>query len=80
MCGEYIYILFWCDGEGTGLSNKRCSVRFLANHGGVRKGIGPQMLLCLTSMQVPRPVLILETKTKKHQDFSHSITGYRDYK
>ena len=37
-----------------------CPVRFPANHGGVRKSIRPQMLLCHTNVQVCRPALILE--------------------
>ena len=56
------------------LSNKRFRVRFPANHGGVRKGIPPQMLLCHTSMQVCRPVLILENKKPSNTKVSHRVS------
>ena len=38
------------------------------------------MLLYHTSMQVRRPVLILQIKKQEYHSVSHSITGYRDYK
>ena len=58
-----------------GLSNKRSRVQFLANHGGVRKGIRPRMLLCHTSIQVRRPTLILKNKKKtSNTEVSHRVS------
>ena len=57
-----------------GLSNERSRVRFLANHGGVRKGIRPQMLLCHTSIQVRRHALILENIKTSNTVVSHRVS------
>ena len=47
-------------GHGSFKQEVPCSIP--ADCGGVRKGIRLQMLLCHTSAQVCRPVLILEMK------------------
>ena len=51
-----------------GVSIERSRFRFPADLG-VRKGIRPQMLLCHTSTQVRRPVLILEIKNQVTSTF-----------
>ena len=54
-------------------TNER-SRAWLLDCGRVRKGIPPQMLLCHTSTQVRRPVLILEIKKPSNTKVSHWLS------
>ena len=57
-----------------GISYERSCVWFPANHGSIRKGTRPQMLLYHTSMQVRKTALILETK--KYRVTRRFLTEY----
>ena len=64
----------WCNELGMGLWNKKSGVRFLSDHGGVRKGIRPKMLMYHTCKQICWTVLIRWSKNPSINKVSHRVS------